>query len=64
MSTLSPLQRHVLRLRVVDGRTAEEVAVELSMSPQAVRVTQHRALEALRAHLKRRRRDAEDDSVE
>ncbi|GLZ38894.1 hypothetical protein Acsp05_25180 [Actinokineospora sp. NBRC 105648] len=51
MAALSPLQRRILLLRVARGRSAEEVATELSMSPMAVRVVQHRALEVLRAHL-------------
>ncbi len=52
MAALTPLQLRVLRMRVVEGRTAEQVAVLLDMSPRAVRVTQHKALETLRAYLK------------
>ncbi|WP_245614084.1 sigma factor-like helix-turn-helix DNA-binding protein [Actinokineospora inagensis] len=51
MAVLTPLQLRILRLRVVDGKTAEEVAVKLDMSPTAVRITQHRALERLRERL-------------
>ncbi|WP_246010161.1 sigma factor-like helix-turn-helix DNA-binding protein [Actinokineospora cianjurensis] len=52
MAVLTPLQLHILHLRVVDGHTAEQVAIKLDMSPSAVRMTQHRALQRLREQLR------------
>jgi RNA polymerase sigma-70 factor (ECF subfamily) len=46
---LTPRQREVLVLRVVAGLSAEEVAQIVGSTPGAVRVTQHRALNRLRA---------------
>ncbi|MBM7773642.1 RNA polymerase sigma-70 factor (ECF subfamily) [Actinokineospora baliensis] len=51
MAVLTPLQLRILHLRVVDGHTAEQVATKLDMSPTAVRITQHRALQRLREQL-------------
>ncbi|MFC7614834.1 sigma-70 family RNA polymerase sigma factor [Actinokineospora soli] len=51
MAALPAAQREILRLRLVDGLSAAEVAERLSMSLPAVRVAQHRALQALRARL-------------
>ena len=51
MAALPAAQREILRLRLVEGLTAAEVAERLSMTVQAVRVAQHRALRALRAHV-------------
>lgn len=52
LAVLPAAQRRILRLRLVEGLSAEEVAERLSTTPSAVRVAQHRALEALRAHLR------------
>ena len=52
MAALPESQREILRLRLVEGLAADEVAERLSMTPSAVRVAQHRALEALRARLR------------
>jgi RNA polymerase sigma-70 factor, ECF subfamily len=49
LQRLTPRQRTVLVLRIVVGLSAEETAEELRTSPGAVRVTQHRALNRLRA---------------
>jgi RNA polymerase sigma-70 factor (ECF subfamily) len=46
---LTPRQRNVLVLRIAVGLSAEETAEELGTSAGAVRVTQHRALNHLRA---------------
>jgi RNA polymerase sigma-70 factor, ECF subfamily len=46
---LTPRQREVLILRIVAGLSAEEVAHIVGSTPGAVRVTQHRALNRLRA---------------
>lgn len=48
LATLPERQREILLLRVVDQLSADEVAVVLGMTPGAVRVAQHRALQALR----------------
>lgn len=50
-SRLSAGERELLTLRVVEGRSADEVAALLGRSPGAVRVAQHRALSRLRAIL-------------
>ncbi len=44
-------QREILALRVIEGMSAEDVGEVLGMSPGAVRVAQHRALEALRVRM-------------
>ena len=48
---LTPRQREVLVLRVAVGLSAEETAAAVRSTPGAVRVTQHRALNRLRAAL-------------
>jgi RNA polymerase sigma-70 factor, ECF subfamily len=48
---LTPRQRTVLVLRIAVGLSAEETAEELGTSAGAVRVTQHRALNRLRAFI-------------
>lgn len=53
LETLSPDYQTVLRLRLLDGRSADEVAALMRRSPGAVRVLQHRALTALRAVLQK-----------
>jgi RNA polymerase sigma-70 factor (ECF subfamily) len=49
LGTLPDDQRELLLLRVAAGLSAEEVGAVLGMSPGAVRVAQHRALNKLRA---------------
>jgi RNA polymerase sigma-70 factor, ECF subfamily len=49
LKLLTPRQRKVLFLRIVVGLGAEETAEQLGSTPGAVRVTQHRALDRLRA---------------
>ncbi|WP_082789274.1 sigma factor-like helix-turn-helix DNA-binding protein [Tsukamurella pseudospumae] len=51
-AALPPELYRVLHLRVVQRRTVEQTAAALRLSPHAVRVRQHRALEALRADLR------------
>jgi RNA polymerase sigma-70 factor, ECF subfamily len=46
---LTPRQREVIVLRIAVGLSAEETAQAVSSTPGAVRVTQHRALNRLRA---------------
>ncbi|MEJ3658234.1 RNA polymerase sigma factor ShbA [Actinomycetes bacterium KLBMP 9759] len=48
LDTLPDRHREVLLLRVVVGLSAEETAEAVGSTPGAVRVTQHRALAALR----------------
>lgn len=48
---LDRVQRDVLRLRVVEGRSSAEVAEMLGRTPEAVRQIQHRALATLRGRL-------------
>lgn len=48
---LTPRQREVLVLRIAVGLSAEETAAAVRSTPGAVRVTQHRALNRLRAAL-------------
>ncbi|MFC5289782.1 sigma factor-like helix-turn-helix DNA-binding protein [Actinokineospora guangxiensis] len=52
MAALPEAQREILRLRLVEGLAADEVAERLSMTVSAVRLAQHRALQALRAVLR------------
>jgi RNA polymerase sigma-70 factor (ECF subfamily) len=49
LDRLSPEHRQILKLRVVEKRSAGEVAELLGRSPDAVRQLQHRAMVALRA---------------
>lgn len=49
LELLPPTQRELLVLRVAVGWSAEETGRALGMSPGAVRVAQHRALQRLRA---------------
>lgn len=51
MATLSPLHRELLTLRVAVGLSAEDTARSLGMTPGAVRVAQHRALNKLREQM-------------
>ncbi|WP_447004065.1 RNA polymerase sigma factor ShbA [Saccharothrix isguenensis] len=54
LGVLSETQREVLVYRVVVGLSAAETGELLSLTPGAVRVAQHRALQKLRALLKNR----------
>ena len=49
---LTPRQREILVLRVAVGMSAQEAAQAVGSTPQAVRVTQHRALARLRRIIK------------
>jgi RNA polymerase sigma-70 factor, ECF subfamily len=51
LEALTPRQRDVLVLRIMVGLSAEETAAVVGSTPGAVRVTQHRALNRLRAIL-------------
>ncbi len=51
LERLTPRQRDVLILRIAVGLSAEETAVAVGSTPGAVRVTQHRALNRLRAEI-------------
>lgn len=51
LDRLTPRQREVLVLRVAVGLSAEETAAAVGSTPGAVRVTQHRAINRLRAEL-------------
>ncbi|MEU7785512.1 sigma-70 family RNA polymerase sigma factor [Amycolatopsis sp. NPDC049159] len=52
LALLAPQQRDVVVLRVMVGLSAQDTAAVLGVaSPGAVRVSQHRALTALRRHL-------------
>ena len=51
LAKLPPDYQRVLRLRLIEGQSAVEVAVLLGRTPEAVRQLQHRALAALRAGL-------------
>lgn len=51
MERLSAQQREILLLRFTVGLTSEETATTLRMTPGAVRVAQHRALDKLRTML-------------
>ena len=53
IGTLRPDYQTVLRLRLVDGRSSDEVAALMGRSPGAIRVLQHRALAALRTALEK-----------
>ncbi|MGQ0825015.1 MAG: RNA polymerase sigma factor [Actinomycetota bacterium] len=49
---LSPMQRHVLMLRVVADLSVEETARILGKQPNAVRAIQHRALTTIRKKIR------------
>lgn len=51
LGRLDEEKRHVLQLRVVEGRSSEETARLIGRTPAAVRQIQHRALVTLRADL-------------
>ncbi|WP_433609444.1 sigma-70 family RNA polymerase sigma factor [Prescottella agglutinans] len=48
LAVLTPQQRNILRLRILEEKTSAETADALHMTPGAVRVAQHRALTRLR----------------
>ncbi|WFR72546.1 sigma-70 family RNA polymerase sigma factor [Prescottella defluvii] len=48
LAILTPQQRRILRLRIIEEKTAAETADALHTTPGAVRVAQHRALTRLR----------------
>lgn len=52
LRALPPIQAQVLRLRIGEELSSEDVGAVLGKSAQAVRQIQHRALEALRARLR------------
>ncbi len=51
LDTLNDDQRDVIRLRVLEGRSTDEVARLLNRSPNAIRQLQHRALTTLRQRM-------------
>jgi RNA polymerase sigma-70 factor (ECF subfamily) len=51
LDELTPTQAEVLRLRVAAGLSAAETGAVLGMTAEAVRATQHRALNRLRTRL-------------
>lgn len=51
LEPLTDMQRNVVILRILEGRSAEEAARILGSTSGAVRVTQHRALGRLRTYL-------------
>lgn len=51
LGRLPERHRDVLRLRLIEGRSAIETAALLGSTPGSVRVTQHRALASLRRYL-------------
>jgi len=50
-AALSPDLYRVLHIRLVERRTVDEAAALLRITPHAVRVRQHRALERIRGAL-------------
>jgi RNA polymerase sigma-70 factor, ECF subfamily len=58
LDQLPDLQREVLCLRVAIGYSAEETARMIGSTPGAVRVTQHRAMQKLRALIAKRQGEA------
>ncbi len=60
LEVLPNAQREVLRLRVVAGLSAEQAATLLGCTLEAVRLTQHRALETLRDELTARSNGSPD----
>lgn len=53
LATLLPRQREIVVMRVVLGMSAQETAVAVGTTPDAVRVAQHRALNRLRRTMTR-----------
>lgn len=56
LDTLSEDHRQVIQLRVIDGRSAPEVAEIMERSPAAIRQLQYRAISALRSKLRKESR--------
>lgn len=52
LAPLPPDYQRVVRLRVLEGRSADEVAKMMNRSPGAIRVLQHRAISILRSQLR------------
>ncbi len=52
LAPLPPDHQRVIRLRVIEGRSTEEVASIMQRSPGAIRVLQHRAIAMLRTQLR------------
>jgi RNA polymerase sigma-70 factor (ECF subfamily) len=53
LATLLPRQREIVVMRIVLGMSAQETAVAVGTTPDAVRVAQHRALNRLRRTMNR-----------
>jgi RNA polymerase sigma-70 factor (ECF subfamily) len=51
LALLTPAQQEILALRLIVGLSSADTAAVTAMSPTAVRVTQHQALNLLRDHL-------------
>jgi RNA polymerase sigma-70 factor (ECF subfamily) len=51
LSTLKPVDRRIVRLRLCEGMTTEEVSEALGLSSTAVKTRLHRARATLRAHI-------------
>jgi RNA polymerase sigma-70 factor (ECF subfamily) len=51
LAMLKPEQREVVHLRLIEGRSVAEVAAMLGKTEATVKMTQMRALKAVRAHL-------------
>jgi RNA polymerase sigma-70 factor, ECF subfamily len=51
LNTLNPDQQAVIRLRILEERSTDEVAAMLDRTPNAIRQLQHRALTSLRARI-------------
>jgi RNA polymerase sigma-70 factor (ECF subfamily) len=52
LDRLNEEDRRLLLMTYVDARSSEDIGGELGLSPGAVRVRRHRALQRLRAHLR------------
>ncbi|WP_156756914.1 sigma-70 family RNA polymerase sigma factor [Actinokineospora pegani] len=63
VNRLSELQRRVVVLRVLAGLTSRETGAIIGATPEAVRVTQHRALQRLRTWLAETAQDHAQDRV-
>jgi RNA polymerase sigma-70 factor (ECF subfamily) len=56
LAPLPPDYRKVIQLRVLEGRSTEEVAAIMQRSPGAIRILQHRAITTLRTQIQEGRR--------
>ncbi len=52
LASLPPDHQQVIRLRVIEGRSTDDVARIMQRSPGAIRVLQHRAIAMLRTQLR------------